>query len=202
MIYSVTGKLIRTEPTFAVIECSGVAFRCFISMSTASRLPQNGEIATLFTYLNVKEDALDLYGFYDERELEFFRLLITVSGVGPKAAMAILSALSPDRIALAIASSDAKTIATAQGVGIKTAQRVVLELKDKIGAAAMFSSDASDSVTAASSVSESSNTSDAVSALVALGYSLSDAASAVGSLDKSLPADELIKGALKYLARI
>ncbi len=201
MIYSVTGKLIRTEPTFAVIECSGVAFRCFISMSTASRLPKNGETATLFTYLNVKEDALDLYGFYDERELEFFRLLITVSGVGPKAAMAILSALNPDRIALAIASSDAKTIATAQGVGIKTAQRVVLELKDKIGAAAMFSGDTSDSVTAAS-IPEGSSASDAVSALVSLGYTLSDAASAVGRLDKSLPADELIKGALKYLARI
>ncbi len=132
MFYSLTGKL-------AVVECGGVGYRCMTSLTTLSCLPPAGERVTLYTHLNVREDALDLFGFYSMNELDAFKKLIGVSGVGPKSALAILSDMTPDRLALCIASGDAKSLTRAPGVGVKLAQRLILELKDKISKAELAS---------------------------------------------------------------
>ena len=149
--------------------------------------------------MSVREDAMDLFGFSTTAELDAFKLLITVSGVGPKAGIAILSELSPDKLAIAIASSDVKSITRANGVGKKTAERVVLELKDKM--AGVGGENISSAVQSAMSAVEESAASEAVAALVALGFSQSDAAVAVGQMDKSLSADEMIRLGLKQLSR-
>lgn len=184
----------------AVVECGGVGFTCGVTLQTLQRLPQIGEPVTLYTHLSVREDALDLFGFADPAELDFFRLLIGVSGIGPKVALAVLSQLPPDRLALCIATGDAKSITRAQGVGPKVAQRIVMELKDKVGS---FAADgvSQEDLTAAGVVSASSNASDAVEALVALGYPQSEASLAVGRLDSALPVEQLVRDALKGLAR-
>ena len=128
MFYSLTGKVVAIEDTAVALQCGGIAFRCMTTLNTISKIGRTGEEATLFTHLNVREDAMDLFGFYTQQELDCFKQLISVSGVGPKAALAILSQLSPDKLALCIASGDVKSITKAQGVGPKLAQRVVLEL--------------------------------------------------------------------------
>lgn len=199
MIYNLNGILTVSDVNFVVVECGGVGFKCFTSLNTVTSLGKVGDKVNVFTYLAVREDAMDLYGFADKAELDAFRLLISVSGIGPKAAIAILSELSPDRLAICIASGDAKAITKAQGVGKKTAERVVLELKDKM--ANISSADVSSAVGSIASVSENANSSEAVEALVALGYSQSDAAVAVGAMDKSLSVDEMIRLGLKQLAK-
>ena len=199
MLYNVKGKLTVSDVNFIVVECGGVGFKCFTTLNTVKNIGKIGDEVNVFTYLAVRDDAMDLYGFATLDELNAFKLLITVSGIGPKAAAAILSELSPDRLAICIASGDAKSITKAQGVGKKTAERVVLELKDKMGAITV--GDTSDAVSSVAAVSESSNSSKAVEALVALGYSQSDAAVVVGSMDKSLSVDEMIRHGLKQLAK-
>lgn len=199
MIYNLTGTLTVSEMNFIVVECGGVGFKCFTTLNSVRDLGKVGNKVTVYTHLAVREDAMDLYGFATLTELDAFKLLITVSGIGPKAAAAILSELTPDRLALCIASGDAKSITRAQGVGKKTAERVVLELKDKM---AGFSSEAvSQSVNDAVSVAAGSDSAEAVAALVALGFSQSDAAVAVGAMDKSLSVDEMIRAGLKQLSR-
>lgn len=199
MLYNVKGTLTVSDVNFIVIECGGVGFKCFTTLNTIKNIGKIGDEVNAYTYLAVREDAMDLYGFSSLAELDAFKLLITVSGIGPKAAVAILSELTPDKLALCIASGDAKSITKAQGVGKKTAERVVLELKDKMGSIAVGA--AADTVSSVSSISESSNTSEAVEALVALGYSQSDAAVVVGSMDKSLSVDDMIRLGLKQLAK-
>ena len=135
MLYSVRGKLIAIESNAAVVECGGVGYMCQTTMNTLKAVKLNTEV-TLYTYLNVREDAVDLFGFATKAELETFKNLISVSGVGPKAGLAVLSELSPEQVAMAIASDDLKTITRAQGIGKKIAQRIVLELKDKLAKAA------------------------------------------------------------------
>lgn len=198
MFYSLRGKLAFTDPAFVVLDCGGVCFKCFTSLNTIRSLPSAGSEVTLFTHMLVKEDALDLYGFFTTQELECFRLLISVSGIGPKAAVSILSELTPDKLAISIASGDAKALTRAQGVGKKIAERAVLELKSKITGVAASAAD----VSAAASVAADtgSDAAEAVEALVALGYGRSDAAVAVGSMDKSLSVDEMIRQGLKMLA--
>lgn len=195
MIYSVTGTLVHTEPGAAIVDVGGVAFRCMTSMNTLRDLPKLSEKTTLYTYLNVREDALDLFGFATKGELSCFRLLTTISGVGPKVGLAILSQLTPEDVALAAAAGDAKRFTKANGVGPKLAQRIVLELKDKVrdlsGGVSM------ENVPQPGGPSASGNASQAVNALVTLGYSPSDAAAAVGRLDSSLPPEELIRLALR-----
>ena len=197
MIYNVKGELTYTDPQFVVVENSGIGFKCFTSLTTVKNLGKIGSNVNLYTYLSVKEDALDLFGFSTIEELNSFKLLITVSGVGPKAAVSVLSELSPEKLALAIASSDVKSITKANGVGRKTAERIVLELKDKTGSLSQtdFSSAAS-----AASVAEDSAAGEAVAALVALGFSQSDAAVTVGQMDQSLSADEMIRLGLRQLS--
>lgn len=197
MFYSLTGKLVLKNEQLAAVNCGGVAFKCFITRNTLSSLPETGSTVTLFTYLSVREDALDLFGFFTEDELECFKLLISVSGVGPKAALAILSELSPDGFYTAVSSGDSKSITAANGVGPKIAQRIIMELKDKIGAFS-FAAEVSPS-SSVGSVSSGSGYVEAISALVSLGYSQSEAAEALKNADRSLSAEELIKTALKNL---
>lgn len=195
MFYSLTGKLVITESSVAVINVGGVAFKCTVSMNTLRRLPHVNEETTLYTHLNVREDALDLFGFYSTSELNCFKLLTAISGVGPKVGIAILSELTPEDVAMAAAAGDSKQFARASGVGPKLAQRITLELKDKVKS---FTADNySDTAVAAGAVSASSNAAQAVGALTTLGYAPSDAALAVGRLDSSLPVEELIRLALK-----
>lgn len=198
MLYNINGVLTVTDVNYIVVECGGVGFKCFTTLNTVKNIGRVGDKVNVFTYLSVREDALDLYGFSTVEELESFKLLITVSGIGPKAAVSILSELSPDRLAVCIASGDAKAIMRAQGVGKKTAERVVLELKDKMGSISLSSN--SQAVANAASASENSVSAEAVEALVALGFSQTDASVAVGAMDKSLSVDEMIRLGLKQLA--
>ena len=200
MFYSLTGTVVHYDSQSVAISCGGVAFNCQTSMNTLKQVSKKGEEVTVFTYLNVREDALDLFGFSTERELECFKLLISISGIGPKMALAILSVLNPDELSLAIASGDYKVIATAQGIGAKKAQRIVMELKDKVASGIMtelFDSTA----TEVAQVSSGGNTAEAISALAMLGYSQSEAASAVSRVDKSLSVEGIIKEALKLLSK-
>ena len=187
MFYSLTGKLAHTEPGMAVIDVGGVAFRCAVSMGTLRALPRTGEEATLYTYLNVREDALDLYGFCTQLELNCYKLLTAISGVGPKAALSILSELSPEDVALSAAAGDAKRFTRANGVGVKLAQRIVLELKDKVKGLS-FDSSGWESVEPGGP-SAAGNAAQAAEALVTLGYTPSEAAAAVGRLDSQLSAE-------------
>ena len=197
MIYSLRGILTTVEPSLAVLECGGVGFACHITLNTARRLPPVGQEVFLYTILNVREDAMDLFGFADQSELNCFKQLTAVSGIGPKAANAILSELSPDRLASAVAMGDFKAITRANGVGPKLAQRVVLELKDKLGIPAVTVGKTAAPATAPSG----GNAEEAVRALTTLGFTAGEAAEAVGRLDGNLPVEKLIHDALKALAR-
>ena len=200
MFYSLTGNVIFTDLTSAVVECGGVGFRCLTSANTLRDIDVN-EVTTLYTHLNVREDALDLFGFSTEYELEWFKLLISVTGVGPKAALAILSELAPEKIALAVSAGDVKAITRAPGVGPKIAQRVILELKDKAKSALSSFVENGSALDSVSEVLDSSNTSEAVAALTMLGYSQSKAALAVSKVDPGLPTEQIIKQCLKILSR-
>ena len=199
MIYNLNGTLTVCDVNFIVVECGGVGFKCYTTLNTVKTIGKAGDSVNVYTHLAVREDAMDLYAFASVAELDAFKLLISVSGVGPKAAVAVLSELTPDRLAICIASGDAKSITKAQGVGKKIAERIVLELKDKMGAIAV--GDTATVVSSLADVNESSNTAEAVEALVALGYSQSDASVIIGSMDKSLSVDEMIRLGLKQLAK-
>lgn len=197
MIFNVRGTLTYTDINYAVVECGGVGFKCFVSMTTLKELPPLGKEANLYTYLAVREDAMDLFGFATQQELDAFKLLITVSGVGPKAAMAVLSVLPPDRLSIAVSSGDVKSIQSAQGVGKKTAERIVLELKDKMLGIAPSNAAAVQSIQA---VASNSDAQEAVEVLVSLGFNQSDAATVVGAMDKGLSVDDMIRKGLKQLS--
>lgn len=199
MLYSVRGKLIAIESNAAVVECGGVGYLCQTTMNTLKAVKLNTEV-TLYTYLNVREDAVDLFGFATKAELETFKNLISVSGVGPKAGLAVLSELSPEQVAMAIASDDLKTITRAQGIGKKIAQRIVLELKDKLAKAAK--EDSSFTQAAQNSVNVSTgNVPKAIEALGVLGYSPSDVSPVLATLDSALPVEQLISLTLKQMGR-
>ena len=200
MFYSLTGNVIFTDLNSVALECGGVGFRCLTSANTLRDVDVH-EKTTLYTHLNVREDALDLFGFSTEYELEWFKLLIGVTGVGPKAALAILSELPPEKIALAVSAGDVKAITRAQGVGPKIAQRVILELKDKAKSALSSFGEVVSQADEVAEVFGSSNTSEAVAALTMLGYSQSEAALAVSKVDASLPTDQIIRQCLKLLSR-
>lgn len=197
MIYSVKGKLIHCENDFAVIECAGVGYACNTTLSTIGQIQGASGDVTLYTSMVVREDDVSLYGFATLDELHAFKLLTSVSGVGPKAGLAILSVCSPQSFALAVASGDSKTFTRAKGVGPKVAQRIVLELKDKVSKETVLMGDSSD---VDFSVTSTGNAAEAVSALVVLGYSQSDAARFISTLDPSIPVEDMIKQALKGLA--
>ncbi len=198
MFYSISGKLVTMETAAAVIDNHGIAYYLQISGTTHAKLASKlGADAKLFTYLNVKEDGIDLYGFYTQEELNAFKLLISVSGVGPKAAMSILSMLTPEKFAVAVGTGNEKAL-KAPGVGPKIAARIVLELKDKI-AKELSASDGD--FGGAETVSVGSNADEAVNALMVLGYTRGEAASALKGLGAELSIEELITAALKKLVK-
>ena len=189
--------MIFSDETSMAIECGGVGYFCSATANTLKKMPKTGEEVFVFTHLNVREDAMDLFAFYDKKELECFRQLTSVSGVGPKAALAILSRLSPESLAASVAVGDVKAITQAQGVGPKLAQRVVLELKNKLKIdleeAVGILKEEDIAAQASGSISEAS------AALVALGYTRSEAQNALKGVDMSLSTEEIIKIGLKKL---
>ncbi|MCD7787358.1 MAG: Holliday junction branch migration protein RuvA [Firmicutes bacterium] len=202
MFYYISGRLAVVGDGFAVIDCGGVGYRLTVSSTTLAELPSIGvsegnslPAAKLYTYLSVKEDAVELFGFYTMRELETYKLLISISGVGPKAAMSILSLMSPDALSDAVASQNVKLISKAPGVGTKTAQRIVLELSGKLAAVAGDSGKGAAESAATEAIKEAED------ALVVLGYSRAEAASAVhGVADAAKKTtEELIRAALSRL---
>lgn len=198
MLYSLRGKLVHYDQNSIAVECGGVAYYCQTTFSTLSQIAALDTEVLVYTYLHLRQDALDLFAFADLGELSCFKMLIGVSGVGPKAALAILSTMTPERFALCVASSDHKSITAAPGVGNKLAQRIVLELRDKVSR-----DSAAKGFAAATPVNVSmggGNTGEAISALVVLGYAQADAAAALARLDPETPVEEMIKTGLKSLA--
>lgn len=196
MIASLNGILTYIEPNFCIVECSGVGFRCFITGKTLGSLPQIGDSVKLYTYMSVKEDSIDLYGFSEINELDCFKLITTVSGVGPKLGVSILTAFSPEQIYSYISADNPKALTSASGVGLKLAQRIILELKDKIG-----SISGGNESFEISEVKTSSNKTEAEAALISLGFSRIEVRNALNNLQGDLPVDILIKDALKILSR-
>lgn len=200
MIYSVRGKLIHKEMELAVVECGGVGYACRTTLQTLASLSETGSEVMLYTYLHVREDNVELFGFSSKQELNCFKMLISVSGVGPKAALAILSDVNSERFALLVASEDSKTLTKTKGIGAKTAQRIVLELKDKIVKENINLAEAGSNNFAAAAA-ENSSVNEAFAALLVLGYTQSETASVMSGLDPELPAEELIRQALKIMAQ-
>lgn len=193
MYYYIRGKYITKGENYAVVDNGGIGYKIFTSLSVLERLDPGSE-TTLYTHLYVREDAMDLYGFPTTEELSMFLNLLSVSGVGPKAALSILSVATPEKFALAVITNDVKTITKAAGVGPKLAQRVILELKDKLKTVdAVSSADISDE-------DFTDERFEAASALIVLGYSQAEASKAV-SLSEGGSVEELVKNALKKLMR-
>lgn len=200
MYYYISGELVLADPVNAVIDAQGVGYRINISGNTLGKLAGKiGSNVRLYTHLSVKEDAMELYGFYTLEELSSFRMLISVSGVGAKSAISILSLMSPERFAQAVVNGDAKAIAKAQGIGSKTAQRIILELKDKIGKELLTDGDYV--LETETESSGSSNIAAATDGLLVLGYTRSEAAYALKGLDPSLDVEVLIRNALSKLMK-
>jgi len=196
MFYSLTGTIAHLEEAMLAIDCGGVAFACAATANTLRELAV-GERATLFTHLNVREDAMELFGFATRAELACFRKLVGVSGVGPKAALALLSAFTPEQLAYFVAAGDAKSITRAQGIGPKLAQRLVLELKDRLQASGFRGQGVTGETGSAFAMPDD----EALAALLALGYQQAEAALALRGLDEALDTQAKIKLALKILAR-
>lgn len=200
MIYCLTGKILKKTLDTVVISCGGVGYAAQVPVTTAEALPAPGQEGTLYTVLSVSENDVSLYGFATEDQRACFRMLTSVSGVGPKAGLSILSILTPEKVALAASSGDHKAFTAANGVGPKLAQRIALELKDKVGKGLA----AGTGFTGVGAVAPppASAPSQAVAALVSLGYSASEAAAAVARVDDSLPVQDIIKIALRGLSRV
>ncbi len=196
MIYSLRGLLVHTEPNLAVVECGGVGYGCRTTITTLKDLKLGTEV-TLYTYMAVREDAVELFGFSTLQELNTYKLLININGVGPKAGISILSVLSPEQVAIAVSSGDYKTITQANGVGPKMAQRIVLELKDKFKSIEM-DMDTSDGNTP---MVATGNIPSAVQALSVLGFSASDVTPILSKLDKNLTVEQMITATLKRLGK-
>lgn len=197
MFYYLKGNLQFLFPDSAVIDVGGAGYKLTVSKNTFAYLsPLYGKTAMLFTHMAVREDAVELYGFGTEDELSAFKHLITVSGVGPKAAISVLSTFTADGLASVIASGDAKTLSRTPGVGLKTAQKIILELKDKISGEIVSASPAESSFVSAAS----GGGSDAVDTLAVLGYTRAEAVAALKGIDPTLPLETIIGEALKKLA--
>jgi len=196
MFYSLTGQIVHIDESMLALSCSGVAFACNTTANTLRELALNQQV-TLFTYLSVREDALDLFAFGAKRELACFKQLIGVTGVGPKAALAVLSAFSPEQLGFFVAAGDIKSITRAQGVGKKLAERIVLELKDKLQASTGNMSQTASSFTGNAFVAPDN---EALAALLALGYQQSEAMLALRGIDETATTQEKIRLALRMLA--
>ena len=197
MFYYLNGTVTVIDANLAVIDCGGVGYACNTTAYTLSQL-QVGKVHKLFTYCNIKEDAFDIYGFSSREELNCFNRLLAVSGVGPKAALSILSVITPDQFTLAVMTGDEKTLMMAQGVGKKLAQRIILELKDKLsGDLQNFSAG---SISAGVPVLTGGKAAEASAALAALGYSQSEIGVALKGIDvENLPVEEIVRRGLRAM---
>ena len=201
MFYYVDGTVSVLQTGLAVIDCGGVGYACHASQNTISRL-KIGTKARLLTYLNVREGIFELYGFNDEEEKSCFEMMIGVSGVGPKAALSILSVAPPDRLALSIITGDEKTLTQAPGIGKKIAQRIVLELRDKMSKEQLEGASVASPVAAADLSGGVNHTQEAVAALMVLGYTQAEALHAMKQIDTvGMEADEIIRQCLKKLVK-
>ena len=201
MIASVKGKLETVTVESVIIDVNGFGVESIVPSAVFNYLPKIGDDIRLYTYLHVREDIMQLYGFLEKEDLEFFKLLITVNGIGPKAGIAILSSIPTDILTFAILSEDIKTIEKAQGIGAKTAKKLVLELKDKVG---IINNKTITSENHDYFVKESINNEvkgEAVEVLIALGYSRTESMKAISQIEfaKDITAEELVKLALKNL---
>lgn len=207
MFYYIKGKLVHLEPTFAVVDVGGVGYKLTVSGTTYEAMPPRSVTdppqVTLYTHLAVREDDIELYGFATQAELSSFRMLLTVSGVGPKAALAVLSLLSPEKFALAVCTDDRRTISRANGVGPKTAARIILELKDKMLKENGGAIPDGGAVSAAPAAPAGrGKISEAVDALIVLGYSRPEALTALKTVDTDrLELEAIIRAALKNLMK-
>ena len=200
MFYYLSGTVAEIEANLAVIDCGGVGYACATTNYTLSQL-KRGEKAKLYTFLNVREDAVELYGFSSQSELHSFKLLLGVSGVGPKDALAILSANTPANLAMAVVMGDEKALTAVPGIGKKIAQRIILELKDKLAKEqTSFAGEAGGSITPVSIPGDKAR--EAAAALAVLGYSTSEVAAALKGLPiDTLPLEEIIRQALKRMVK-
>ena len=199
MFYYVNGIVAEIDANLAVIDCNGVGYACATTNYTLSQL-KKGEKAKLYTYLNVREDAVDLFGFASQSELNSFKMLLGVSGVGPKAALSILSSTTPGNLAMSVVMGDEKALTAAPGVGKKIAQRIILELKDKLAKEQVSGSfEVGGSVPV---IVQNSKANEASAALAVLGYTAQDIALALNGIDmEELPLEEIIRQALKKMVR-
>ena len=210
MYYYIKGELVASTLNMAVVDAGGVGYKMTVSENTYRSLPRRGDknpVVTLYTYLSVREDGIELFGFANERELSSFKMLLSVSGVGPKAAMAILSLLTPEKFALAVCTEDKKTISKANGVGDKTAARIILELRDKIMKQTSIEKDLSTAVldhsAEAAGAPARGKTSEAMEALLGLGFTRAEAQKALSSIDtQALSIEDIIKAALNKLMKV
>ncbi len=198
MIYSLSGKLIHKEAALAVVECGGVGYACRTTQTTLAAIGAVGSDVRLYTHLSVREDAIELFGFADREELSCFQMLITVSGVGPKAAISILSDLTPNRFALLVASGDTSALIKVKGIGKKSAERIVVDLKDKL----TKSNPAVQGMPAVSgSLAGTDNLSEAMAALCVLGYRQEEVMPILVKQSEELSAEELIRLTLREMGR-
>jgi Holliday junction DNA helicase RuvA len=209
MYYYIRGELVASTLNMAVVDAGGVGYKMTVSENTYRALPRRTDknpTVTLYTYLSVREDGIELFGFINERELSSFKMLLSVSGVGPKAAMAVLSLLTPAKFALAVCTEDKKTISKANGVGPKTAARIILELRDKLMKETSIDEDLSAAVldhsAEAAGAPARGKTSEAMDALLVLGYTRAEAQKALSTIDiQALSIEDIIKEALKKLMK-
>lgn len=201
MFYYVNGTVAHVEPYLAVIDCGGVGYACRTTSYTISKLAV-GKAAKLYTHLNVREEIFELYGFSSESELGCFRMLIGVSGVGPKAALAILSSNSPEGLAMTIVSGNEKALTSAPGIGKKIAQRIILELKDKLAKGQLATAGGEEPFSGGVTIIPENKASEASAALAVLGYSQSEIAAALKGIDlETLSLEDVIKHALKKMVK-
>ncbi len=193
MYYYIKGELVLKQDNFAVVDNGGVGYKIYTSQLSLDGISVGSEV-TFYTYLYVREDIFDIYGFTKNDELSMFLHLLSVSGVGPKAALSILSTVTPNQLVLAVMTSDAKTLTKAVGVGAKMAQRVILELKDKLKNSEIVPEDV-----VATEVTIDTGALEAVSALTVLGYSEAEAKKAVSKIDPKLGVEEIVRKALTML---
>ena len=201
MIAFVRGELVGVEEDKVIIDVGGIGYNVFVSASTFSKLPPEGREVKLYTYMNVKEDLMQLYGFLTRDELQVFRLVIGVSGIGPKGGLGILSQLTPDDLRFAVASKDVKAISAAPGIGKKTAEKLILELKDKLSIEDVLNHPSEESDTVSGTSLHYEVQSEAVQALVALGYGNTEALKAVKQveIEEDTSVEMVLKKALKFL---
>jgi len=203
LISYIRGTLAEKNEDSAVVEAHGVGYQIFVPVPVLSELPPLGESVKIYTYFSVREDGMSLFGFLSRQDLAMFKHLIGVNGIGPKSALGILSALRPDVLRMAVASGDAKTISRAPGVGPKTAQRIILDLKDKIRLEDVLAGGLEESLAVPEEIFGVGQAGkEAVEALTALGYSAAEAAGAVKKvkITEEMTAEDVLKGALRHLA--